>query len=41
VRVFRRLFDERFPIESMRLVDEFGGDDELALPGAAVEPPSG
>jgi len=31
VRVFRRLFDERFPIESMRLVDEFGGDDDRSM----------
>lgn len=29
--VFRRLFDERFPIESMRLVDEFGGDDARSM----------
>lgn len=31
MRVFRRLFDERFPIESMRLVDEFGGDDDRSM----------
>lgn len=31
VSVFRRLFEERFPIESMRLVDEFGGDDDRSM----------
>ena len=31
VSVFRRLFDERFPIESLRLVDEFGGDDDRSM----------
>ena len=31
VSVFRRLFDARFPIESMRLVDEFGGDDDRSM----------
>lgn len=31
VSVFRRLFDERFPIESMRLVDDFGGDDNRSM----------
>ena len=31
VSVFRRLFDSRFPIESMRLVDEFGGDDDRSM----------
>ena len=29
--VFRRFFDARFPIESMRLVDEFGGDDNRSM----------
>ena len=29
--VFRHLFDERFPIESIRLVDEFGGDDDRSM----------
>ena len=31
VSVFRRLFEERFPIESMRLVDEFDGDDDRSM----------
>ena len=31
VSVFRRLFDVRFPIESMRLIDEFGGDDDQSM----------
>ncbi|MFP5372873.1 MAG: M15 family metallopeptidase, partial [Actinomycetes bacterium] len=31
VEAFRRLFDERFPIESIRLVDEFGGDDDRSM----------
>jgi D-alanyl-D-alanine carboxypeptidase len=31
VRVFRRLFDERFPIERMRLVDAYGGDDDRSM----------
>lgn len=31
VTVFRRLFEERFPIESMRLIDDFGGDDEQSM----------
>ena len=31
VSVFQRLFDERFPIESVRLVDEFGGDDDRSM----------
>lgn len=31
VEVFRVLFDERFPIEQVRLVDEFGGDDDRSM----------
>ena len=31
VEVFRTLFDARFPIESLRLVDEFGGDDDRSM----------
>jgi hypothetical protein len=31
VKVFRRLFDERFPIRRMRLVDEYGGDDDRSM----------
>lgn len=31
VIVFRRLFDSRFPIEQIRLVDEFGGDDVASM----------
>lgn len=28
--IFRRLFDARYPIEKMVLIDEYGGDDELS-----------
>lgn len=28
--IFRRLFDARYPIEKMILIDEYGGDDELS-----------
>ena len=31
VSEFGRLFEERFPIESIRLVDEFGGDDDRSM----------
>lgn len=31
VRAMRRLFTARFPIERMRLVDEYGGDDERSM----------
>lgn len=31
VGVFRALFDARFPIEQIRLVDEFGGDDDRSM----------
>ncbi|MDP9184033.1 MAG: M15 family metallopeptidase [Actinomycetota bacterium] len=31
VDVFRTLYAERFPIRSMRLVDEFGGDDDRSM----------
>ncbi len=31
VQVFSRLFDARFPIERMELVDNFGGDDDLSM----------
>lgn len=31
VSVFRRLFEEKFPIESIRLIDEFGGDDDRSM----------
>ena len=29
--VFEKLFTARFPIEQVRLVDEFGGDDDLSM----------
>lgn len=29
--VFRALFDARFPLEQVRLVDEFGGDDDRSM----------
>ena len=29
--VFRSLFDARFPLQQMRLVDEFGGDDDRSM----------
>ena len=31
VRVFHRLYDERFPIRSMVLVDRFGADDHRSM----------
>ena len=31
VKVFRALFEARFPIEQVRLVDEFGGDDDRSM----------
>jgi poly-gamma-glutamate synthesis protein (capsule biosynthesis protein) len=31
VRVFRRLYDERWPIRRMRLVDDYRGDDDLSM----------
>lgn len=31
VEVFRTLFEQRFPIQRMRLVDEYGGDDERSM----------
>ncbi|MCC2323460.1 M15 family metallopeptidase [Cellulomonas xiejunii] len=31
VEVFRDLFDARFPIASMRLVDDFGADDDASM----------
>ena len=31
VRVFRRLFDARFPIRRMRLVDEYEADDDRSM----------
>lgn len=31
VAVFQALFEHRFPIEQMRLVDEFGGDDDQSM----------
>lgn len=31
VAVFRTLFDARFPVESVRLVDEFDGDDDRSM----------
>ena len=30
-RVFRRLYDAGWPIEQMRLVDEYDGDDDLSM----------
>jgi len=30
-KVFRRLYDARWPIEQMRLVDDFGGDDDRSM----------
>lgn len=29
--VFRRLYETRFPIQSIRLIDEFGGDDDRSM----------
>lgn len=31
VDIFRDLYDARFPIERMRLVDEYDGDDDLSM----------
>ena len=31
VRVFRMIFEARFPIEQMRLVDDFGADDDRSM----------
>lgn len=31
VGVFEALFEQRFPIEQVRLVDEFGGDDDRSM----------
>lgn len=31
VKVFRSLYSQRFPIRSMRLVDEFGGSDDDSM----------
>ena len=31
VGVFRQLYDARFPIEQIRLVDDFGGDDDASM----------
>ena len=31
IGVFRGLYTERFPIRSMRLVDDFGGDDDRSM----------
>ena len=31
VRVFRRLYEERFPIRRMRLVDRYGADDDRSM----------
>ena len=31
VAVFRALFEDRFPVEQVRLVDEFGGDDDRSM----------
>ena len=31
VRVFRRLFETRFPIKQMRLVDRYGADDKRSM----------
>lgn len=31
VRVFRKLYDARWPIERMRLVDDYLGDDDLSM----------
>jgi D-alanyl-D-alanine carboxypeptidase-like protein len=30
-RAFRRLFDANYPITKMRLIDEYGGDDERSM----------
>ena len=31
--VFRRLYQARFPIRRMRLVDDYRGDDDASMPG--------
>lgn len=31
LRIFRRLYDERYPIQSVRLIDDFGADDERSM----------
>lgn len=31
LQVFRTLFEQRFPIQRMRLVDDYGGDDERSM----------
>ncbi len=31
--VFRRLYDERFPIRDMKTIDAFGGDDNASMAG--------
>ena len=31
VGVFRSLYDSRFPLQQMRLIDEFGGDDDRSM----------
>ncbi len=31
LRIFRRLYDERYPIHSVRLIDDYGADDELSM----------
>lgn len=31
VRIFHRLYDERYPIHSVRLIDDYGGDDERSM----------
>ena len=31
IDIFRRLFETRYPIEKIRLIDEYGADDELSM----------
>jgi len=31
VAIFKELYDAKFPIEKMRLIDVYGGDDELSM----------
>lgn len=31
VEIFRELYDARYPIKSMRLIDDFNGDDEASM----------
>jgi hypothetical protein len=31
IEAFRRLYEQRFPIRSMRLVDDFGGSDDASM----------